>query len=689
MLHRRFLFSVIVLLWTQSAWAGPQEPTIAASGFPARAEFGRTVALIGAAAGFRPGPVEYRWTQLDLDSTPAVQISAANTRVASFTAPAQAATLRFQFRATAAFQAATDTVAIEVAESNPMDGVSRGFAICPEAGNQPAVAMVPAGLTVESGAQANLAATGGNDPDNSGGLAEVVYQWSVLEGRGVLADEDLSGRETDAVAFVAPDVSSETIVAISLLVSDSQGCGTSYPVAVLVQPQPPPLTASVTARLGTQELPPGDRLVAGESIRLSPGAAYPPGDPQPSQVDFSWRQVEGPPVDLVVDPSGAGFTAPDVESDSAIAFELTADDGERSAQAVISFVIAPAELYFSQVAFGPFRDLLLRTVLVLTNDRDIPAADVRLEFYDFTGAPLALTVDGQVLDPNTPLTIGPGLSRSFTLEGPMDLTTVGWGRVRSDVRLTGLVLYQLVNQGDGTLSSEVSLFASAFGQRFTTYFGRSDGLAMAIANPGQDPTEVSVRVLGEGAAPTEVVERSLQLPPGRQVARFLDASLFEMDFPVDFQAGTLVVESFDAPTILTILKTDAVGLPFSTLPVSTRPSAQRPPPPNDPPVARLLYRVGSSGPFLEVSDGQPVALQAPVEVTLDAGLSSDPEGGALTVMFNLETNLTAGGASLQNVNQSLRLLSIAPETVGTVRVTVTVTDAGGLSASATIVFELS
>lgn len=678
----RLKFFVPLWLTLTTPLLGGQGLIAGASAFPARAVFGQTVVLVGTEANIAEGPRVYRWSVEE--SPTAVELEGNDQLVATFTAPETAGSYRFRFMATGAFTAASGTVTVEVAESGPEAGLAAGLTVCAEGGNQPATATVPAGIVVRGGSQATIEAQDGVDPDDTviadpDPVSGVFYQWAVVQGAGLLQDEDLAGTDTAAVRFTAPPVNEETALAVALRVSDPAGCGTLYGVAVLVTPGPPVLT--VEARIGDQVLPSGDRVVAGEQIALEAQIDPATSPAGVGQFSFNWEQIGGPEVELDRQGAAASFTAPPLDQAEVLTFEATAADGMDSVTATISLIAAPPDLFFSQVAFGPFQNLFFRTVLVLVNDRDTPAENVTVAFFDFDGNPLPLALDGNPLDPETPLVIEAGLSRSLALEAPAGVTTVGWGRVRSDVRLTGLVLYQL--RESEALVSEVSLFSSPRARSFSTFFGRDDGLAIAAANPGAAVTQLSVRIVGEDGEAT-VLSTTLPLESTTQLARFLDASFFDAELPPDFERGTIIVESYDEPVIVTVLKTDAVGLAFSTLPVSTRPR-----PSNLRPVARLTYRIGAMGPFLEPDSSNPIAVSAPAEITLDAGLSVDPEEGPLNYAFSLETNLSSGGAVLEGVTETLRIVRIAEGTAGTVRVDLTVTDSGGLSDTISIVFNAS
>jgi hypothetical protein len=150
--------------------------------------------------------------------------------------------------------------------------------------------------------------------------------------------------------------------------------------------------------------------------------------------------------------------------------------------------------------------------------------------------------------------------------GPDGTIKAGWGKVSSNVRLTGLVLYRLLDAESHRLNSEVSLFASTRGSSFVTFYSLDDGLAVAIANPGQERATLNIKVLDEELGPDfPLASTPVILQPGGQTARFLD---FRNVLPPDFDTGSLVIEG-TGRVIVTVLKTRD-GVAHSTLPLAIR-----------------------------------------------------------------------------------------------------------------------
>ena len=78
--------------------------------------------------------------------------------------------------------------------------------------------------------------------------------------------------------------------------------------------------APVVQTNGDQTVSPGDPV-------LLDGAAS--NDPNGGTLRFQWTQTGGPSVDLSnADTSSAAFTAPDVEEETTLTFELTVADGQ-------------------------------------------------------------------------------------------------------------------------------------------------------------------------------------------------------------------------------------------------------------------------------------------------------------------------------------------------------------------------
>ena len=187
-------------------------------------------------------------------------------------------------------------------------GLSGGMSVgtpfgCESAGNQPAIAAAPATYTILQGLQGEIQILNATDPDSTPGVPidgqpappGVFFQWSVTNGLGLMATEDLLGRTTPAVIFTAPQVDSDETIGLEVLVSDAVGCGTRYAIdlGVLNFLNDDPdivLTYEVEDQNLSGNASPGDILVTSPAtIHLDAGGS---SDPDGDPITFSWHSDE-------------------------------------------------------------------------------------------------------------------------------------------------------------------------------------------------------------------------------------------------------------------------------------------------------------------------------------------------------------------------------------------------------------
>ena len=238
-----------------------------------------TVRLIGAAEDLDGiFGLTYSWTQV---SGPAVELSAADTAVASFTAPDVAADTAFVFALTVSDGQASDTRTVTVTITNV---------------NWPPSAIVPANFsTPERAAGSNTQATvtlsgGAQDLD---GLEGISYVWTQTAGPAVT----LSGANTATASFTAPAVAADTALTFTLTVSDGVASDTK-PVTVTITNVNLPATGSISGPV---------RVGAGRAIELTGTASDPDG-----AITYQWSQSRGPQASSVsgADSQTATFVAP-------------------------------------------------------------------------------------------------------------------------------------------------------------------------------------------------------------------------------------------------------------------------------------------------------------------------------------------------------------------------------------------
>lgn len=226
----------------------------------------------------------------------------------------------------------------------------------------------------------------------------------------------------------------------------------------------------------------------------------------------------------------------------------------------------PARLVFPQIADGDgFQaEILLRN----TSDKEVEGT---LKLRKGLGEAFEITLNGESgsqfsfkLPPRGALRYQSGSSRELQ---------VGYAVVESDSQgseVTGAVVY-------GAGSSEVSVSSSPLAPGHGGFIHREDfevpdaegderiRMGIAMANPGESPLEIHLRLIDHQGATLLVSD--LTLEPGAHLARFLDeegvfgSSLSEADLANPFQ-GTLQATSLDGRFAMTLLR---VRLPSGRL----------------------------------------------------------------------------------------------------------------------------
>ena len=288
-----------------------QPPTVEAGANQSQLE-GTEVSLNGSASDADGAITTYSWSQL---SGSEVVLIDSNSAQASFIAPAvdTDTTLSFQLLVTDNDGAkATDTVTITVT-NNP--------------DNQPPVANAGADQQIYEHQNTELNASMSSDSDGS----IVAYSWSQLEGPEVAVFDSSSA----LASFIAPAINAETNLIFQLLVTDNGGASAVDVINLSVLDNPDNQPPTVDA---------GDNQNQTESVEVSLSGSA--SDEDGSIVAYSWRQLEGPEVTIIDSSSAlASFTAPAVDTDTNLSFQLlVTDDDSASAADVVSITVLPNEV---------------------------------------------------------------------------------------------------------------------------------------------------------------------------------------------------------------------------------------------------------------------------------------------------------------------------------------------------------
>jgi MYXO-CTERM domain-containing protein len=237
----------------------------------------------------------YAWEQT---GGPAVTLSGANTATPSFTAPEVPFGTFVTFSLTVSdgtTQSAPDTVVITVRNVNRAPVANAG----------------PDQLGDERGA-VTLDGRGSSDPDGD----TLSYAWTQTAGPPVT----LSGANTAQPSFTAPEVTANTVLTFSLVVSDASTPSSADTVNITVRQ----VNRAPVANAGP------DQTVDERSAVTLDGRGS--SDPDTgTTLTYAWTQTGGTPVALsggtTAQPT---FTAPEVTADTTLTFQLTVSDGTLS-----------------------------------------------------------------------------------------------------------------------------------------------------------------------------------------------------------------------------------------------------------------------------------------------------------------------------------------------------------------------
>ncbi|WP_169302497.1 PKD domain-containing protein [Halorientalis salina] len=177
-----------------------------------------------------------------------------------------------------------------------------------EEANAPPVASAGQIQSVAEGSNVELDGTSSEDPNSD----SLTYTWEQISGPPV----DFAYAGTATPEFTAPEVDHTRELQFELTVSDGNGGSDIDTVEVRVNPANEDPIATTSP----------DRTVSErESVQLDATAST---SPDGDSLRYSWEQISGPSVTINGSATGRPtFTAPEVERNTTLSFELTVSDG--------------------------------------------------------------------------------------------------------------------------------------------------------------------------------------------------------------------------------------------------------------------------------------------------------------------------------------------------------------------------
>lgn len=265
-----------------------------------------TLSLSGVGSDSDGSISRYSWTQLGGSN---VILDNADTATATFTTPAIDAdeSLTFQLEVTDDDGAShSDTVVVTVLDVP----------------NQ--LPTVNAGADQAADERSTVTLTGvANDDDGS----IATYSWTQLTGNSVT----LTDAQSASASFIAPSVDSDEVLTFELQVTDNEGATANDTVAITVVALP---NQSPVADAGVDQNVDEERFV--DLVSHS-------SDIDGHIVSYLWTQVSGTTVSIFSEEGQvAGFTAPEVNADEMLSFQLQVTDNNGATSTdTVAFTVAP------------------------------------------------------------------------------------------------------------------------------------------------------------------------------------------------------------------------------------------------------------------------------------------------------------------------------------------------------------
>ena len=523
------------------------------------------------------------------------------------------------------------------------EGSASGAVLGCRADNQPAGSELPATFVVAEKTRDSIRALLSADPDNTADPdAGLTFEWAVIHGQGMMSTEDLEGASTAAVSFTAPEVFSDTVINLQVFVSDPMGCGTVYPIDLVVldsYQNSDPLAQLSYSLEGTTL----SGQASGNPIELPSPArlhldATGSSDPEDDTFEFDW-QVE---TDFITGSAQFEITADglatldvDPSTQGTAAVTVLVSDGRGGSNSIDQLLIFPGpnpdplRLIFPQIGDGGG----LSTNLALM-EQSSEAAQGTLQFYRSSGTLRSLTLDG-IFDSQFPIQLA-GDGSAHLQTGNDFFAEAGWAILEGFGHVEGVANYDYRVQGQLVTTVSVLAGPPTRGALLPIQNDETGTTGIAVANPGDEGVEF--RLSARASAPgSPALEAMLDLGPRQHVSSFLPDLFAEegIQLPEQYD-GVLSVEMVSGGAIsLTGLRQE--GSVLSGIPVTLVDTA--------PGASNTIVPSEGDGNF----DGIPDDEQPGVTTFLNSQTSSPvtvvTSEGSLGTLLNTSTPASLTGAA--------------------------------------------
>ncbi len=224
----------------------------------------------------------------------------------------------------------------------------------------------------------------------------------------------------------------------------------------------------------------------------------------------------------------------------------------------------PIQFFFAQIGNGQVGTIGLQTAINLANVAGGQAA-VQLDFFDSSGAPMVLRIDGLGSDSTFNFALGSGQSTVLETTGEGAIQ-VGYARITSEEGLGGSAVFRRIDIPSGLLETESGVPASQPGNNFFLFVDTTGDAetGLALANPapgpaGGPPVVVDLKLLDMSGQ--EIASDELRLATGEHTAQFV-TQLFPDVEEVDEMRGFLAITSPVPIIAVTLLQNDDPATPF-------------------------------------------------------------------------------------------------------------------------------